>query len=45
MNAAVNGHHIFCSVCNNAFLFDLSSGWSGGAMVLGKLEVPGRPTI
>ena len=20
-------------------------GWSGGAMVLGKLQVPGRPTI
>ena len=23
----------------------LSQGWSGGAMVLGKLPVPGRPTI
>ena len=23
----------------------LSRGWSGGAMVLGKLSVPGRPTI
>ena len=22
-----------------------SEGWSGGAMVLGKLPVPGRPTI
>ena len=22
-----------------------SQGWSGGAMVLGKLPVPGRPTI
>ena len=22
-----------------------SVGWSGGAMVLGKLPVPGRPTI
>ena len=22
-----------------------SRGWSGGAMVLGKLPVPGRPTI
>ena len=21
------------------------SGWSGGAMVLGKLQVPGRPTV
>ena len=25
-------------------LFDMR-GWSGGAMVLGKLPVPGRPTI
>ena len=24
--------------------FLLPSGWSGGAMVLGKLPVPGRPT-
>ena len=23
----------------------LNRGWSGGAMVLGKLPVPGRPTI
>ena len=23
----------------------ISGGWSGGAMVLGKLSVPGRPTI
>ena len=23
----------------------LKGGWSGGAMVLGKLPVPGRPTI
>ena len=23
----------------------LNGGWSGGAMVLGKLPVPGRPTI
>ena len=22
-----------------------SRGWSGGAMVLGKLPVPGRPTV
>ena len=26
-------------------LFLLILGWSGGAMVLGKLPVPGRPTI
>ena len=25
--------------------FSLILGWSGGAMVLGKLPVPGRPTI
>ena len=27
------------------FHLDNSQGWSGGAMVLGKLPVPGRPTI
>ena len=26
-------------------IFFLSKGWSGDAMVLGKLPVPGRPTI
>ena len=26
-------------------MFYHASGWSGGAMVLGKLPVPGRPTI
>ena len=26
-------------------LLSSSKGWSGGAMVLGKLSVPGRPTI
>ena len=25
-------------------LFHMRKGWSGGAMVLGKLPVPGRPT-
>ena len=34
---------------NNQFcyflLFDVYLAWSGGAMVLGKLPVPGRPTI
>ena len=25
--------------------FFLSQGWSGGALVLGKLPVPGRPTV
>ena len=26
-------------------MFYISGGWSGGAKVLGKLPVPGRPTI
>ena len=26
-------------------VFYFTRGWSGGAMVLGKLPVPGRPTI
>ena len=30
------------SVFNN---LHATRGWSGGAMVLGKLPVPGRPTI
>ena len=29
----------FVTICQ------ISGGWSGGAMVLGKLPVPGRPTI
>ena len=37
------GH--FCSRLSFLSLFSLSQGWSGGAMVLGKLPVPGRPTI
>ena len=32
-------HYVF-----TLFLFR-AMGWSGGAMVLGKLPVPGRPTI
>ena len=27
------------------FFLQCQEGWSGGAMVLGKLPVPGRPTI
>ena len=30
---------------NHSNNFFPRSGWSGGAMVLGKLPVPGRPTI
>ena len=29
----------------NGFCQNMRRGWSGGAMVLGKLPVPGRPTI
>ena len=38
---------VFMHVFQNylAQLFSLKRGWSGGAMVLGKLPVPGRPTI
>ena len=28
-----------------SYLYDRNWGWSGGAKVLGKLPVPGRPTI
>ena len=28
----------------HSWLLGLDGGWSGGAMVLGKLPVPGRPT-
>ena len=30
---------------SNLSVLFLPQGWSGGAMVLGKLPVPGRPTI
>ena len=36
---------IFLSSITSNFFLPLSGGWSGGAMVLGKLPVPGRPTI
>ena len=42
--------HIIGSVFSSLFFFSLfflllrGRGWSGGAMVLGKLSVPGRPT-
>ena len=43
-----------CEISGNTFaslknihlmIYILDVGWSGGAMVLGKLPVPGRPTI
>ena len=30
---------------NRIIFYFILTGWSGGAMVLGKLPVPGRPTI
>ena len=33
------------TVCVVFVRFTANGGWSGGAMVLGKLPVPGRPTI
>ena len=40
---------LICSICwgqDDCFLgLRYTRGWSGGAMVLGKLPVPGRPTI
>ena len=39
----------FCFIvtqyCQTIPALRLGGGWSGGAMVLGKLPVPGRPTI
>ena len=37
--------HVFGKFAQLAWLSLLVRGWSGGAMVLGKLPVPGRPTI
>ena len=37
---------VLCQVCSNEGPRVIDGrGWSGGAMVLGKLPVPGRPTI
>ena len=42
---------MFCMICQvkRAYIRDdqmtFCRGWSGGAMVLGKLPVPGRPTL
>ena len=36
---------IYFSFYDSRFNFKTLWGWSGGAMVLGKLPVPGRPTI
>ena len=41
-----NLNHIMDMFCFSISVFLLLSwGWSGGAMVLGKLPVPGRPTF
>ena len=38
---------VVCHECkqNNMVRYETEWGWSGGAMVLGKLPVPGRPAI
>ena len=48
----MRGHNISSVIIKNSVLFRAlvefsgnTRGWSGGAMVLGKLPVPGRPTI
>ena len=45
---AFHGHYhvliVYFTVWN-IIEFISNRGWSGGAMVLGKLPVPGRPTI
>ena len=41
-----NVNHLkVCQCCQYSLMLLSISGWSGGAMVLGKLPVPGRPTI
>ena len=41
--------HVIIAVCKfygkQQYCHLNNAGWSGGAMVLGKLPVPGRPTI
>ena len=50
-NACFNSEHQnryqlwSCQNMCEALTFLLDRGWSGGAMLLGKLPVPGRPTI
>ena len=38
-------HNFLCIVSFKIHFSRCYRGWSGGAMVLGKLPVPGRPTI
>ena len=38
------GHFFLSSIISPFFLPLKGRGWSGGAMVLGKFPVPGRPT-
>ena len=47
MSHAIAAHCIPLEKCpvSSCFFFFHTLGWSGGAMVLGKLPVPGRPTI
>ena len=38
------GHIVFVVLPYNKIVYIKNSGWSDGAMVLGKLLAPGRPT-
>ena len=38
-------HNQGVSGCHNTLFLSNPCGWSGGAKMLGKLPVPGRPTI
>ena len=40
----ITGHNTITNHLH-ASIIGLACGWSGGAMVLGKLPVPGRPTV
>ena len=42
--AVCAGRTVWTFFSRLSFLFSFSWGWSGGAMVLGKLPVPGHPT-
>ena len=39
------GHFYSLLSILSSFFHSLGAGWSGGAMVPGKLPVPGRPTV
>ena len=44
-NSCFSFHFRLSSLSLSLSLSETSQGWSGGAMVLGKFPVPGRPTL